>query len=82
MALSHNRITTGGFGRQQTQAVLPIAAEMAGVTMTLKPNAYREMRTRYAQGHTFDDAKLSFPFRLAHCCRVGLLFQGQRTTPS
>ncbi|KAL8293441.1 hypothetical protein RQP46_000142 [Phenoliferia psychrophenolica] len=32
-----------GERRFYSQAVLPIAAEMAGVTMTLKPNAYREL---------------------------------------
>ena len=29
-ALSHNRETTGGYARQQTVSVFPIATEMAG----------------------------------------------------
>lgn len=43
MGLSSNRMTEGGWARQQNIAVLPAAKEMAGVDMRLKPNAYREL---------------------------------------
>jgi oxalate decarboxylase len=40
---AHNRITTGGWARQITQRELPIATELAGVNMRLKPGAIREL---------------------------------------
>ncbi|KAI0136581.1 oxalate decarboxylase family bicupin [Xylariales sp. AK1849] len=45
MGLSHNRFGLNGAGwaRQQNQAVLPAASEMAGVDMRLEPHAYREL---------------------------------------
>lgn len=42
-ALSHNRLTTGGWARQQNVDVLPVATEMAGVNMRLDEGAFREM---------------------------------------
>jgi len=42
-ALSHNRIQTGGWARQQNTDVMPIATAMAGVNMRLKPGAVREL---------------------------------------
>ncbi|KIK98029.1 hypothetical protein PAXRUDRAFT_135041 [Paxillus rubicundulus Ve08.2h10] len=43
MGLSHNRLQTGGWARQQNIEVLPIATEMAGVNMRLEPGAIREL---------------------------------------
>jgi oxalate decarboxylase family bicupin protein len=43
MGLSHNRLQTGGWVRQQNIDVLPIATEMAGVNMRLLPGAIREL---------------------------------------
>lgn len=42
-ALSHQRIESAGWAKQQNEAVLPVATEIAGVTMHLEPNAYREL---------------------------------------
>ncbi|KAI0368629.1 oxalate decarboxylase [Pilatotrama ljubarskyi] len=41
--LSHNRLQTGGWARQQNQDVMPIANSMAGVNMRLEPGAIREL---------------------------------------
>ncbi|TFK22775.1 oxalate decarboxylase [Coprinopsis marcescibilis] len=43
MSLSHNRLQTGGWARQQNTDVMPIAKAMAGVNMRLKPGAVREL---------------------------------------
>ncbi|KAF9223268.1 oxalate decarboxylase [Gyrodon lividus] len=43
MGLSHNRLESGGWARQQNIEVLPIATEMAGVNMRLEPGAIREL---------------------------------------
>ncbi|CAL1699617.1 unnamed protein product [Somion occarium] len=42
-SLSHNRLQTGGWARQQTVSDLPIAAEIAGVNMKLEAGAIREL---------------------------------------
>jgi len=42
-ALSHNRLQTGGWAREQNAGVMPIATAMAGVNMRLKPGAVREL---------------------------------------
>ncbi|TCD66422.1 hypothetical protein EIP91_001358 [Steccherinum ochraceum] len=42
-ALSHNRLQTGGWARQQNEMVLPMATEMAGVNMRLEAGAVREL---------------------------------------
>ncbi|KAK7690961.1 hypothetical protein QCA50_006064 [Cerrena zonata] len=42
-ALSHNRLQTGGWARQQNAAVMPMATEMAGVNMRLEAGAIREL---------------------------------------
>lgn len=42
-SLSHNRLQTGGWARQQNVGVMPIATEMAGVNMRLVPGAVREL---------------------------------------
>ncbi|ETW82806.1 CUPIN, Germin, oxalate decarboxylase [Heterobasidion irregulare TC 32-1] len=41
--LSHNRIQTGGWARQQNIENMPIATQMAGVDMRLEPGAVREL---------------------------------------
>ncbi|KAF9230834.1 putative oxalate decarboxylase/oxidase [Melanogaster broomeanus] len=43
MGLSHNRLQTGGWARQQNIEVMPIATAMAGVNMRLEPGAIREL---------------------------------------
>ncbi|KAI0359916.1 oxalate decarboxylase [Trametes cingulata] len=42
-ALSHNRMQTGGWARQQNVDVMPIAQSMAGVNMRLEAGAIREL---------------------------------------
>ncbi|EIN03969.1 oxalate decarboxylase [Punctularia strigosozonata HHB-11173 SS5] len=42
-SLSHNRIQTGGWARQQNTDVLPAATEMAAVNMRLEKGAIREL---------------------------------------
>ncbi|SPO25315.1 related to Oxalate decarboxylase OxdC [Ustilago trichophora] len=42
-ALSHNRLQTGGWARQQNVDVLPVATKLAGVNMHLDKGAYRKM---------------------------------------
>ncbi|KAJ3541426.1 hypothetical protein NM688_g6085 [Phlebia brevispora] len=42
-SLSHNRLQTGGWARQQNLDVLPMATEMAGVDMRLEAGAIREL---------------------------------------
>ncbi|EKM56991.1 uncharacterized protein PHACADRAFT_142065 [Phanerochaete carnosa HHB-10118-sp] len=42
-SLSHNRLQTGGWARQQNLDVLPIATNMAGVNMRLEVGAIREL---------------------------------------
>ena len=40
---AHTRITTGGWAREVTARELPIATQLAGVDMRLKPGAIREL---------------------------------------
>ncbi|KAI0090189.1 oxalate decarboxylase [Irpex rosettiformis] len=42
-SLSHNRLQTGGWARQQNVDVLPMATEMAAVNMRLEAGAIREL---------------------------------------
>ncbi|EIW78587.1 Bicupin oxalate decarboxylase oxidase [Coniophora puteana RWD-64-598 SS2] len=42
-SLSHNRLQTGGWARQQNLNQMPIATAIAGVDMRLEPGAIREM---------------------------------------
>ncbi|GJE85584.1 oxalate decarboxylase family bicupin [Phanerochaete sordida] len=42
-SLSHNRLQTGGWARQQNVKVMPLATEMAGVNMRLQAGALREL---------------------------------------
>ncbi|KAF9558844.1 oxalate decarboxylase [Agrocybe pediades] len=41
--MSHNRLQTGGWARQENIGVMPIATEMASVNMRLEPGAVREL---------------------------------------
>ena len=40
---ARNRLVTGGWAREVTERELPIATELAGVNMRLKPGGIREM---------------------------------------
>jgi oxalate decarboxylase len=40
---AHNRLLTGGWAREVTTRELPVATELAGVNMRLKPGGVREM---------------------------------------
>ncbi|KAF8813507.1 oxalate decarboxylase [Phlegmacium glaucopus] len=42
-SLSHNRLQTGGWSRQQNEDVMPIATQMAGVNMRLEAGSIREL---------------------------------------
>jgi len=42
-AAARNRLTTGGWAREVTVRELPVATELAGVNMRLKPGGIREM---------------------------------------
>ncbi|QRV73690.1 oxalate decarboxylase [Ceratobasidium sp. AG-Ba] len=42
-SLSHNRLQTGGWARQQNVNDMPVATKMAGVNMRLKAGAIREL---------------------------------------
>ncbi|KAF5379837.1 hypothetical protein D9615_005766 [Tricholomella constricta] len=42
-SLSHNRLHTGGWARNQNTGTMPIATEMASVNMRLEPGAVREL---------------------------------------
>ncbi|KAF9007405.1 oxalate decarboxylase [Cyathus striatus] len=42
-SLSHNRLQTGGWARQENIGVMPLATKMASVNMRLEPGAVREM---------------------------------------
>ncbi|KAL0569624.1 hypothetical protein V5O48_012333 [Marasmius crinis-equi] len=42
-SLSHNRMQTGGWARQENTGVMPIATKMASVNMRLEPGAIREL---------------------------------------
>jgi oxalate decarboxylase len=42
-AAAHNRLLSGGWAREVTSRELPIATQLAGVNMRLKPGAMREM---------------------------------------
>ncbi|KAI0033640.1 oxalate oxidase [Vararia minispora EC-137] len=47
MALSHNRLQTGGWARQQNVEVMPIATQMAGVNMRLEKGAVRSATSEF-----------------------------------
>ena len=43
LATARNRLLTGGWAREVTVRELPVATELAGVNMRLKPGGIREM---------------------------------------
>jgi oxalate decarboxylase family bicupin protein len=73
LGLSHNRFGSekgAGWARQQNQAVLPIASQMAGVDMRLAPGAYRELHW-----HTASEWSLI----LKGCVRLAAVNQDGKT---
>ena len=42
-AMARNRVLSGGWAREVTARELPVATELAGVNMCLKPGGIREM---------------------------------------
>ncbi|PIL35622.1 hypothetical protein GSI_02350 [Ganoderma sinense ZZ0214-1] len=61
LALSHNRLQTGGWARQQNTDVMPIAKSMAGVNMRLQAGAIRELhwhKTAEVSGPMFSRSAL------------------------
>ncbi|KAL1664973.1 RmlC-like cupin domain-containing protein [Schizophyllum commune] len=58
-SLSHNRLTNGGWARQQTAKQMPVATDLAGVNMHLEAGAIREMHWHTAadvvtpEGHVY-----------------------------
>lgn len=60
-SMSHNRLQTGGWARQQNVDHMPVAEALAGVNMRLEPGAIREM-------HWHTDAEWAYV--LAGCVRV------------
>ena len=52
-AAAHNRLSRGGWAREVTTRELPVATELAGVNMRLKPGAIREMHWHKAAEWAF-----------------------------
>jgi oxalate decarboxylase len=63
-AAAHNRVLTGGWSREVTSRELPIATEIAGVDMRLKPGGIREL-------HWHKEAE--WAYMIAGSARVTLL---------
>ena len=61
---SHNRVLSGGWARETTTRELPIATEIAGVNMRLKPGGIREL-------HWHKEAE--WAYMIAGECRVSVL---------
>ena len=68
-AAAHNRILKGGWAREVTVRELPIATELAGVNMRLKPGAIREL-------HWHKEAE--WAFMLAGRARITAIDQAGR----
>jgi oxalate decarboxylase len=66
---ARNRILTGGWSREVTDRELPIATELAGVNMRLKPGGIREL-------HWHKEAE--WAYMLAGRCRITLIDQEGR----
>ncbi|KZO97303.1 putative oxalate decarboxylase/oxidase [Calocera viscosa TUFC12733] len=64
--LSHNRLQTGGWARQQNVHDMPIATALAGVNMRLEAGAYREL-------HWHTAAEWSYV--IAGSCRISSVDQ-------
>jgi oxalate decarboxylase len=60
-AAAHNRVLSGGWAREVTARELPIATELAGVNMRLKPGGIREL-------HWHKEAE--WAYMLAGRCRI------------
>ncbi|KAL5637986.1 hypothetical protein ACGC1H_002301 [Rhizoctonia solani] len=69
LSLSHNRMQSGGWARQQNEHDMPIATAMAGVNMRLKAGAMRELHW-----HTTAE----WAYVLAGSCRVTSVDQNGR----
>ncbi len=69
-AAARNRLLTGGWSREVTVRELPIATELAGVNMRLKPGGIREL-------HWHKEAE--WAYMLAGRCRITLIDQDGRT---
>lgn len=69
-AAARNRLLTGGWAREVTVRELPVATELAGVNMRLKPGAIREL-------HWHKEAEWSF--MLAGSARVTAVDEQGRT---
>jgi oxalate decarboxylase len=67
---ARNRLLTGGWARQVTVRELPIATELAGVNMRLKPGAIREL-------HWHKEAE--WAYMLAGRCRITAVDELGRT---
>ncbi|TFK84078.1 oxalate decarboxylase [Polyporus arcularius HHB13444] len=52
-SLSHNRLQTGGWAREQNVNAMPIANSIAGVNMRLEPGAIRELHWHKTSEWTF-----------------------------
>src|SRR5919107_2547905 len=63
-AAARNRVLTGGWAREITTRELPVAKEIAGVDMRMKPGAMREL-------HWHKEAEWGYV--IAGSCRVSLL---------
>jgi oxalate decarboxylase len=68
-AHARNRLLTGGWSREVTDRELPIATELAGVNMRLKPGGIREL-------HWHKEAE--WAYMLAGRCRITLIDQDGR----
>jgi oxalate decarboxylase len=68
-ATARNRVLTGGWSREVTDRELPIATELAGVNMRLKPGGIREL-------HWHKEAE--WAYMLAGRCRITAVDQDGR----
>jgi oxalate decarboxylase len=63
-ALAHNRVLSGGWAREITTRELPVATEIAGVSMRLAPGGIREL-------HWHKEAEWAYV--IAGSCRISIL---------
>ena len=62
-AAARNRLLTGGWSREVTVRELPVAKELAGVNMRLKPGGIREL-------HWHKEAEWAYMLAGRHCAAV------------
>ncbi|KAJ3516522.1 hypothetical protein NLJ89_g1072 [Agrocybe chaxingu] len=79
-SLSHNRLQTGGWAREQNIGVMPIATEMASVNMRLEPGAVRELHWHKTAEASYFGPLLFFPLTLKRDV-VGICSQGKLPSP-